>query len=549
MTCTRNPRLRLALAPLLLLAAAPRARGQIFDYAIEGSDADSYFGSSISRVGDVDSDGCDDFIVGAPVDGLGQWGLATVYSGKTGASIASWSGNIGSGFGFAVEGKIDVDGDGFPDVLIGAPYDSSVRSIAGLVDVYSPHRHKRLYHVDAPVGAILFGAAIRSIQDDLDGDGVDDFVVGAPWSDTAYVCSGATGTVIFTKSGQVGSQFGASVSRGGNLDGDGKADFVVGSPYYVDGSGSTTGRIAAFAGKDGSKLWAIDGAADSGFSWDVAQPGDLDGDGYGDLVVGAADHLDPNGKKTGCATVISGATANVLYKVYGDHKDDEFGVSVRGVGGDIDGDGTNDFIVGAEKASSAHGGYARVISGATGATLFTCTMHSSDPTSQTDYGNAVAGGDFDGDGRTDVVVCGSGFDNSHGLVETWLTAVAKWQNYGAGWPGALGVPTLTAQNDPAVGGALDLDLSNSAGVATTSLLLIGVSDASIATGKGGTILVDPLLFLALPLPATGITLSGHVPDDPTLYGFDLYLQAIELDAGASKGLSFTSGLDLTFGFD
>jgi hypothetical protein len=63
------------------------------------------------------------------------------------------------------------------------------------------------------------------------------------------------------------------------------------------------------------------------------------------------------------------------------------------------------------------------------------------------------------------------------------------------------------------------------------------------------LLVTPFLFVPVSLPVGGITLSGQVPDDPALYGFDLYLQAIELDAGASKGLSFTRGLDLFFGYD
>jgi hypothetical protein len=79
--------------------------------------------------------------------------------------------------------------------------------------------------------------------------------------------------------------------------------------------------------------------------------------------------------------------------------------------------------------------------------------------------------------------------------------------------------------------------------------MLGLYKASIPTGKGGTLLVAPFLTVPLALPVGGLTLSGAIPDDASLYGFDLYLQALEADAGASKGISFTRGLDLYFGFD
>jgi hypothetical protein len=306
--------------------------------------------------------------------------------------------------------------------------------------------------------------------------------------------------------------------------------------------------VSIYSGKDGSLIRAINGAADSRFGESIAEPGDLDGDGVSDLVVGAPRHLDASGVETGCATVLSGMTGSVIYKVFGDKKHDTFGHSVRSVSGDIDQDGTNDFIVGAPQLTGSDVGYVRTFSGATGAALFTFTEHSSDPLTKSDYGVAVAGGDFDGDGRTDVLVGGSHFNGGDGIAETWLTAVASWNNYGAGWPGTSGVPAFTPRSAPVVGKNLKIDLANSAGVATPAVLLIGFTKENVPTGKGGALLVDPLLILPLTIPASGSVLSGAIPDDPALYGFDLYLQAIELDRGASKGLSFTQGLDLFFGY-
>jgi probable HAF family extracellular repeat protein len=126
--------------------------------------------------------------------------------------------------------------------------------------------------------------------------------------------------------------------------------------------------------------------------------------------------------------------------------------------------------------------------------------------------------------------------------------VAAWKNYGAGFPGTTGVPGFTAEANPTLGSTLTLDLGNSRGVATTAFVLAGYAQTSIQTGKGGTILVAPSLVLPLSMPAGGTTLVGTLPNDPTLAGFQVDLQAIELDAGAAKGLSFTPGLELDLGY-
>ena len=550
MSCTpRSLSLRrtLALVAIFVARFGPEARAQVFDYRVVGGSSDLGFGGAVSRIGDVDQDGCDDLVVGAPDSGASS-GAVAILSGKTGAVLAHLDGTTTSQLGFAVDGKIDADGDGWPDVLIGAPGDSTSASMGGGVMIYSPHLNLTLVDIHSSTSNALLGSSVRTLEADLDGDSIDDFVAGAPVANNAFVFSGRNGAVIFTESGQSGSLFGASVSLAGKLDGDKFVDFVVGSPLYLSSAGKKSGRVVAYSGKDGSQLWAVNGAADSRFGQSLAHPGDLDGDGHGDLVVGAPFHLDANGiVKTGCATVLSGATGAVLYKVFGDQAGDEFGDSVRGLGGDLDGDGTSDFVVGAPQLSGAQRGYARVISGASGATLFTLGEHG-DPNGINFYGYAVTSGDFDNNKRTDVVVGGNAHNGGQGNVETWTTAVARWSNYDTGYPGTLGVPTFTARNDPVVGRHLDLDLSNSLGATTAGLVVIGVSQASIPTGKGGRLLVDPLLFLLVSVPASGLTLSGGVPNDPSLYGFDLDLQALELDAGAPLGLSFTPGLDLTFGY-
>ena len=538
-----------AYVAMLVVDSGHEARAQVFDYAVKDANATGALGSAVARIGDLDRDGCEDFVVGEPNathGGVAGTGFVRLESGNTGAQIRRLVGLPGSNFGAAVEGRIDFDGDGYSDLLIGAPLDQSF-SQGGSFWAYSAHLDVYLYVGTSGPGALL-GSSLRSLEGDVDKDGVEDFIVGAPGIDTVYVYSGGTGIPLLRNIGQSGAGFGTDVCRGGDLDNDGTVDYLVGSPDYVDSGGTKPGRVTAFSGKNGNKLWSVDGAADSRFGRSLAAPGDLDGDGQVDIVVGAPQHLDSGGNKTGCATVLSGLNQSVLYKVFGDQVNDTFGHDVHGAGGDVDNDGTVDFIVGAPQLLGSDVGYARVISGAHGNTLFTYLEHSNDPNAKSDYGVAVCGGDFDGNGRTDVLIGGSNFNSGDGIAEVWTTAVASWQNYGSGWLGTNGVPGLTAQSDPVVGKPLTLDLDDSAGVTTPGLLLIGLGKANIQTGKGGTILVDPLLFIPLSVPASGLTLSGQIPNDPSLYGLDLYLQALELDRGASKGLSFTRGLDLSLGF-
>jgi hypothetical protein len=544
-TFSQKPFVRIAAPVLFLPFVASIARGQIFQYDIQGNN-NSGFGTSVNRIGDVDKDGYDDFIVGSPYDNNNNRGAAIVFSGNSGAEILRLKGaNDFSEFGWAVEGRVDLDGDGYPDILVGAPEDSGS---AGYVLAYSPHLSTKLYKITGAPGSSL-GTSIRSLEVDIDGDGIDDFIVGAPGTNSAHVYSGKTGSPLYSKVGQSGSLFGTSVCRAGDLDGDHVCDFLVGSPYYADSSLGVIGRVSAFSGATGMKLWSFDGPAnDSKFGFSIAEPGDLDGDGVADCVVGAPGDLDAGGFKTGSITVISGATGTFVYKVTGDADSDNFGWDVRGVTGDIDKDGVKDFIVGAP-FGLGYAGYARTLSGANGAALHTYVEQTSDPTGVYGYGYSVAGGDLNGDGRTDVLIGNPSYNNYEGLIEVFDTAVASWWNYGIGWGGTLGVPSFTAGSNPILGQSINLKIANSSLAVAPGLMLLGASQASILTSKGGTLLVNPLIFLPLSLPVGSLTLPGTVPSDPALSGVQAYLQVLELDAGASKGISFTEGLDLLFGFN
>jgi len=124
---------------------------------------------------------------------------------------------------------------------------------------------------------------------------------------------------------------------------------------------------------------------------------------------------------------------------------------------------------------------------------------------------------------------------------------ATWSNYGTGFSGTLGVPTLTMSADPVFGTTPSLDVGNSSGTSTIGFRLVGADSASLGTSRGGTILVDFLQIKAITLLPGGLSVAFTLPLDPALCGVSAYVQVIELDPGAQFGLSFTPGLQATFG--
>ncbi len=125
--------------------------------------------------------------------------------------------------------------------------------------------------------------------------------------------------------------------------------------------------------------------------------------------------------------------------------------------------------------------------------------------------------------------------------------IASWSNYGSGWPGTNGVPTLSLSSDPELGSDIDLVIGNSLGAPTLGVVLWGITPISAPTSLGGTLLVDPLGSFSLTVSQNGSTITESVPYDCTLAGFTLVVQVLEVDPGASKGVSFTKGLELIVG--
>jgi hypothetical protein len=137
--------------------------------------------------------------------------------------------------------------------------------------------------------------------------------------------------------------------------------------------------------------------------------------------------------------------------------------------------------------------------------------------------------------------------NYRAALDLMCTDQAAWSNYGVGFAGTNGIPALTSSADPVLDTTITIDVGNSLGASTTCFLLGGYAQSSVPL-NGGTLLVDQLFVIqAIPLDPGGDSLDVDIPNDPTMCGLKVFGQAVEIDAGAKKGLSFSPGLELDVG--
>ena len=301
---------------------------------------------------DVDGDGHADVAAGARFklqQKVLQNGSATVWSGKTGALIRAWDGEWREGlFGHWVLPVPDLSGDGLADLVITAPHASLDGDMRGIVVARSPRTGKELWRrVETESENLGWDLALAG---DQDGDGHPDLFVGAPAQDTGrvYLLSGKDGTVLHTYAPRAeGGTFGWYVARLDDLDGDGRPDLAVGAPVAKDADGVMVGGAWVLSSASGKELLHWKGTdRRGGFGGVVAAVADLDGDGKGDVAVAAPATEDQTRTLTGELFIYSTATGKELRHWSGSQPGEEYARMVVNAG-DLDGDGVEDIAIGA----------------------------------------------------------------------------------------------------------------------------------------------------------------------------------------------------------
>jgi len=151
---------------------------------------------------------------------------------------------------------------------------------------------------------------------------------------------------------------------------------------------------------------------------------------------------------------------------------------------------------------------------------------------------------FDSDSSDLVVPDQNGFGDAF-VHETYERA--SWSNYGSGFPGTFGAPTLSLRKLPRFGAYITLDVTSSSGATAAGWLFCGFQSTDLPTHFGGHLLVSFLWIQPVVIGPSGSAFPATIPTDFVWAGTDVFVQAVEFDAGAAHGLSFTDGLELTIG--
>jgi hypothetical protein len=394
------------------------------------------FGTSVA-LADVNGDSFGDVIVGEPYfDGSkSAEGRVLVYLGSPGgpSPTPAW---IRDGvqarahFGAAVANAGDVDGDGFDDIVVGAPdYDAprALRTAGPARHLSSRDSGAIAVFLGSPTGLeptpALFRAGVEDREHfgravagagDVDGDGFDDVLVGATGTGAnlggAFVFHGsAIGAEPFPRWIALGPQpderFGFSVD-GGDLDADGCADVLVGAP---DGGTASRGEVHVYSGSRAGlgttpQVLASSIQQNVDFGHSVAWLGDVDGDGFGDAAVGdpfADFQFDfDNGWLRHYRGSAAGLVLGAVQSAGG--SDVQFGFAIARAG-DVDGDSLADWIVGKPRLLGSSAGLWDVYGSCSPLLCLIGFTNGQEPGGRLGY--AVAGGaDVDGDGFDDVVI-------------------------------------------------------------------------------------------------------------------------------------------------
>ncbi|MFN9304195.1 MAG: FG-GAP-like repeat-containing protein [Candidatus Kapaibacterium sp.] len=434
--------------------------------SLDGTKAGDQFGFSLVAVGDVNGDGFGDFMAGSPYmdNRFLDDGRAFLYLGSANGVAATPSQRLNptqqelSYFGFSIASLGDVNNDGYSDVAVSAPYfDNPITGVKDIGRVYVYHGSATGLN-EAPATVIdgqqersLFGFSIAGV-DDVNGDGFNDILIGEPsWDkDNIVRDAGRIGIYYGSSSGivvenpwifpgdQADGQLGWSVASAGDVNRDGLGDFIIGAPFY-DNPQVNEGKAWIFTGQlfgvSNTPIWTAESnQANAKYGHSVASAGDIDGNGYTEVLVGAIWFDNPSSNEGRVYLYSSGAngvSTQPTWTAESNRETTEFGASISSIG-DINGDGYGDIAIGATSYFNGQPseGAVYVYAGSQNGLANEPQWFLEGNKSFAQFGNAVSGGsDLDGDGYSDLLIAAfreSGAGQNSGAVHIF---------YGNGTPG------------------------------------------------------------------------------------------------------------------
>lgn len=416
-------------------ASATAMEAGVVSDTMEGDLAAGRFGIKLAAAGDLDNDGFDDLAVGAPAhSGAGALaGAAYVFHGsETGLSTTAGATMYGEAAGDALGSSLasagDVNGDGYDALLVAAPTHDTAGSNAGRVYLYEGSASgvsAVTTTLDGEAAGEQFGLGLAGGKQ-VYRAGYDDVAIGAPYATTSSG-GGASGEVRIFR----GSATGLATTVTARLPGLAANDYLGSTIAFVDsshdnyadiaagaanaaGSGSDAGEVSIFYGVEGGVSTTPDltlsGSTPSGrFGYAVASAGDVDGDGYEELLVGAPNEGAGAGSAYLYAGSSTGLVATSVWTLSGGAASDYAGISVAA--GDFDGDGWSEPVVGAFADDSAAVDAGAVTISTLDASFSLEITEELRGEAVADYfGYAAATGDYNGDAVDDLAVGAFGAD-------------------------------------------------------------------------------------------------------------------------------------------
>ena len=462
-------------------------------FKLSGEAANDDAGFSVSSAGDFNGDGFDDLLVGAPYHNS-HAGRSYVVFGKAGGFAANLdlstlagvdgfriNGSSTEDAGFSVHAAGDVNGDGYADVIVGAFGASAHGAFSGAAYVVFGHPSgfpdvdltglvgTNGFKISGSAAGESAGTSVSSAGD-VNGDGFDDLIIGANYASPHGTYSGAAYVVFGKASGFAANidvsslngangfklsgvaaqnKTGTSVASAGDVNGDGYEDIIVGAPYSNSNGGTAYvvfGKASGFAANldlstlNGTNGFAISGPSGNGHvGTSVASAGDVNGDGFDDLIIGATQV----NFSTGAAYVVFGKASGFSADIELFGLDGTNGFALNGVNGgdftgrsvssagDVNGDGLADLQVGAEFAdpNGAYSGASFLVFGRLPDTAVTRTG--------TAASQHLVGGNL-----ADVLTGGGGNDKLYGNGGNDLLTGGAGNDY---FNGGLGTDTVSYQ--------------------------------------------------------------------------------------------------------